>query len=118
MSHPYGPGDPRVTGYLRKLKLIASLIERSTVIYLTSTQWGLLIAELDAQYGAPEDMMDPTRPPPWRLHPNRPFGIGRHDPKLTVINSGTEDERVCNMLNTKPAEVAAFGARRDRLRTS
>lgn len=110
----YARGDPRLTRHLEKLRLIASLIKVSTVIWLTATDWGELIAELDAQYG--DAMMDPTKPAPWKLHPNQPFTIGRYDPRLTVINSGTEDQAVCNLLNEKPAEVAEFGARRDKLR--
>lgn len=110
----YCRGDPKVTKYIRQLELISGLIERSTVMYVTAQHWGDIIAELDAQYG--DVMMDPTKPAPWKLHPNKPLRFGMHDPHLTVINSGTDDQTVCNLLNEKPAEVAAFGARRDKLR--
>jgi len=60
--------------------------------------------------------MDPTKPAPWDLHPTKPIQFGAHEPFLTVINSGTEDQEVCNLLNEEPARVAAFRERRDKLR--
>ncbi len=108
-------GDPRTTNYIRELELKSGLIKRSTDMYVTAEHWGWIIAELDAQYS--DALMDPTKPAPWKLHPNMPLVFGRHDPKLRVINSGTDDEQVVWLLNEAPAMVAEFGVRRDRLRT-
>ncbi len=110
-------GDPRTTTYIRRLERISGIIGRSTDMYVTAEHWGWIIAELDAQYSGPDALMDPTKPAPWKLHPNNPLVFGRHDPKLRVINSGTDDEKVVWLLNEAPAAVAEFGARRDRLRT-
>ena len=108
----YARGDPKTTQYVQQLNMIAGLVEVPTIMYLTSTHWGDVVAELDAQYRGM--LMDPTKPAPWDLHPNKPIKIGQ----LTVVNSGTEDQEVCNLLNHHGAEIAAFGARRDALRTS
>lgn len=119
MSQPliYVKGDPRCTKYLDQLRLIASLIDKSTVYYVTSIHWGEIIAELDAQYR--DRLMDPAKPAPWDGEGgNRPIKIGVKEPFLTVYNSGTEDQDVCNLLNDEPARIANFGARRDKLRVA
>jgi hypothetical protein len=112
----YVRDHPSRTQYIRQLQVISGLIKVSTDMYVTAEHWGWIIAELDAQYS--DALMDPTKPAPWKLHPNNPLIFGRHDPKLRVINSGTDDEKVVWLLNETPAMVAEFGARRDRLRTS
>lgn len=112
----YVRDHPSRTQYLRQLQLISGLISRSTDMYVTAEHWGWIIAELDAQYS--DALMDPTKPAPWKLRPNEPFVFGMHDPKLRVINSGTNDEKVVWLLNEHPAAVANFGVNRDRLRTS
>ena len=112
----YAKGDPKTTRFIEQLQLISGLIKRSTDMYVTAAHWGWIIAELDARYS--DALMDPTKPAPWKLHPNKPLEFGRHDPKLRVINAGTDDEQVVYLLNEEPAMVAEFGARRDRLRTS
>lgn len=111
----YVRDHPSRTQYIRQLQLISGLIRVSTDMYVTAEHWGWIIAELDAQYS--DALMDPTKPAPWKLHPNQPLEFGRKDPKLRVINSGTDDEKVVWLLNEAPAMVAEFGARRDRLRT-
>ena len=112
----YARGDPKTTKFIPQLMLIAGLIECSTIMYVTSTHWGDLIAELNAQYR--DALMDPTKPAPWDGDGRRAMQFGAKFPCLTVVNSGTEDQSVCNMLNEKPAEVANFGARRDKLRVA
>jgi hypothetical protein len=111
----YVQDHPSRTRYMRQIQLIAGLITRSTDYYVTAEHWGRIIAELDAQYS--DALMDPTKPAPWKPHPNEPFVFGMHDPKLRVINAGTDDEKVVWLLNEHPAAVAEFGVRRDRLRT-
>ena len=110
----YVRGDPKTTRYVQQLLMISGLIERSSQMYVTATHWGDIQAELNAQYR--DALTDPTKPAPWDLHPNKPMQLGSREPYLTVINSGTDDQEVCNMLNEHPAEVAAFSARRDKLR--
>lgn len=112
----YVRDHPSRTQYVRQIQLIAGLIKVSTDMYVTAEHWGWIIAELDAQYSG--DLIDPTKPAPWKLHPNKPFVFGMHDPKLRVINAGTDDPKVVWLLNEAPAAVAEFGARRDRLRTA
>ncbi len=112
----YVRDHPSRTQYVKQILLQSGLIKCSTDIYVTAEHWGWIIAELDAQYS--DALMDPTKPAPWKAHPNKPLQFGRHDPKLRVINSGTDDEKVVWLLNEHPAAVAEFGARRDRLRTS
>ena len=107
----YAPGDPKTTQYVMLLMMASGLIEHSTNYYVTSTHWGAIIAELNAQYR--DRLMDPTKPAPWDLNGNKAMKFGKDDPCLTVINSGTEDQEVCNLLNDEPARVARWGARRD-----
>ena len=110
----YKRGDPKTTQFVKQLNLIAGLIEASTNLYLTSTHWGDVIAELNAQYR--DVLMDPTQPAPWDLNPNKPMRFGAKDPHLTVINSGTDDEQVVYLLNNEAPMVEAFGRKRDALR--
>lgn len=112
----YVRDHPSRTQYIRQLELISGLIARSTDMYVTAEHWGWIIDELNAQYR--DALMDPTKPAPWDLHPNKPLEFGMHDPKLRVINAGTDDTQVVWMLNEAPAMVAEFGARRDKLRTA
>jgi hypothetical protein len=100
---------------MKLLLTIWGLVDVTTKYYVTSSNWGEIIAELDAQYV--DQMMDPTKPAPWKLHPNIPMKFGVKPPFLYVINSGTEDQRVCNVLNNDEPLSALFGAKRDRLRT-
>ncbi len=113
----YVRDHPSRTLYYKQLELISGIIKVSTDFYVTAEHWGWIIAEFEAQYS--DALMDPTKPAPWKLHPNAPFVIGvPPNPVLRVINSGTDDEHVVWLLNEAPAAVAEFGARRDRLRTS
>ncbi len=113
----YVRDHPSRTQYVKQILLQSGLIKCSTDIYVTAEHWGWIIAELDAQYS--DALMDPTKPAPWKAHPNNPFVVGvPPNPVLRVVNSGTNDEKVVWLLNEHPAAVAEFGARRDRLRTS
>ena len=103
--------DPRTTNYIRQFMNISGMIKAPTRMWVTSTHWGEIIAELDAQYA--DQLMDPTKPKPWGN--TRPLQFGASGNTLTVVNSGTEDQAVCNMLNEEPARVAAYGETRRRL---
>ncbi len=118
MSTPkiYIPGDPRSTEFVQQLFLIAGLVEATTHYYVTSTHWGQIVAELDAQYRPM--LMDPTRPAPWDTAPNQPMRIGIKDPYLMVHNAGTDDEQVVYLLNEQAPMVEAFGKKRDALRVA
>jgi hypothetical protein len=113
----YKRGDPKTTQFMKQLQIIWGLIEVTTKYYVTATHWADIHAELDAQYSDPSGMMDPTRPPPWKQRPNMPMKFGLKEPFLYVINSGTDDDQVVNLLNNEAPMVEAFGKKRDALRT-
>jgi hypothetical protein len=106
----YLPGDPRTTAYVKQINLIAGLIERPTVMYVTADHWRKIAAELDAQYL--DALMDPDGPIPWRVKDE--FKIG----PLHVVNAGTDDERGVNRKNRDTPGAIDFIARRDALRTA
>lgn len=106
----YLPGDPRTTMYVKKIALIEGLLERDTVMYVTSTHWREIVAELDAQYL--DALMDPKGPIPWRVKDE--FKIGR----LTVVNAGTESQQEVNRKNWSTPGAVDFIAKRDALRVA
>jgi hypothetical protein len=106
----YLPGDPRTTMYVKKIGLIAGLVGRETLYYVTSSHWREIAAELDAQYL--DALMDPKGPIPWRVSDT--FKIG----PVTVVNAGTEDQRVVNRKNADTPGAIDFIARRDALRVA
>jgi hypothetical protein len=106
----YLPGDPRTTMYVKQLNLIAGLVERETVMYITTDHWRKIQAELDAQYL--DALMDPTGPIPWRVSDT--FKVG----PLTVVNAGTDDQRVVNRKNADTPGAIDFIAKRDALRVA
>lgn len=106
----YLPGDPRTTMYVKQINLIAGLVERDSVMYVTTDHWCKIAAELDAQYL--DSLMDPTRPIPWRASDT--FKIGH----LTVVNAGTDDQRTVNRKNADTPGAIDFVARREALRTA
>lgn len=56
----YLPGDPRTTMYVKKIALIEGLLERDTVMYVTSTHWREIVAELTTFTVAAAEAVDPT----------------------------------------------------------
>lgn len=106
----YLPGDPRTTQYVKKIALIEGLLERPTVMYVTSSHWREIAAELDAQYM--DALMDPNGPVPWRVKDE--FKIGR----LTVVNACTESQREVNKKNWETPGAMDFIAKRDALRVN
>lgn len=104
----YLPGDPRTTLYVKQINLIAGLIERESVMYVTADHWRKIAAELDAQYL--DSLMDPAGSIPWRVSDT--FKIGR----LIVVNAGTEDQRAVNRKNADTPGAINFVARREALR--
>jgi len=106
----YLPGHPSTTQYVKKLNLIAGLIERDTVMYVTSTHWREIAAELDAQYL--DALLDPKGPIPWRVSDT--FKIGG----LTVVNAGTESQAEVNRKNADTPGAVDFIAKRDALRVA
>ena len=104
----YKPGDPKTTRFVKQIALIAGLVEHETVMYVTSTHWSWIVAELDAQYM--DALMDTNGPIPWRIKDE--FKIGR----LTVVNAGTENEFEVNRKNWATPGAIDFVAKRDALR--
>lgn len=111
----YLPGHPSSTKFVKQLLLISGLIGRSTKIYLTSKHWGMVMAELDAQYM--DALVDPDGPVPWHSGGDS-FAIGNDPKKLTIINSGTDDQLVVNKLNRDTPGAVDFIERRDYLRVA
>ena len=92
---------------LAALKRISGLVYPvETKIFLTSADWAKVAAEVAAMPGLATDKagVAPTRSNFSRLK------IGR----LTAINSGTEDQDVCNALNAPEEAKANFRAKHDR----
>ena len=79
-----------------------------TTIFLTSTQWAAVAKEVAAAapVGATTSLGRKVTPKTFeQLH------IGR----LTVWNSGTEDQDVCDMLNAEQERMSGFREKHDRL---
>lgn len=106
----YLPGDPRTTMYVKQLGVIAGLLARPSVMYITADHWQKIQAELDAQYL--DALIDPKGPIPWRVSDT--FKIGG----LTVVNAGTDDQRTVNRKNADTPGAIDFIARRDALRVA
>jgi hypothetical protein len=103
--------DPATTDYIRRFIVISGMIKAPIRMYVTSSDWQAVIDELDAQYA--DTLVDPTKPKPWGN--NRPLQFGTKNNILTVVNSGTEDQTVCNQLNEDAARVASFGESKRRV---
>lgn len=89
---------------LRKLELIAGLVHPvPSTMFVTSTDWGRVAKETQQHLGS----AIPLRKGSFEM-----LLVG----PLTVVNSGTEDQEVCNLLNRSYAEAANFAAKRDALR--
>lgn len=106
----YLHGDPRTTMYIKQISVIAGLVERPTVMYITADHWRKIQAELDAQYL--DCLMDPKGPIPWRVSDN--FKMG----PLTVVNAGTESQAAVNRMNRDTPGAVDFIAKRDALRVA
>ena len=104
----YIPGDPRTTMYVKQIMVIASVVARKTVMYVTAQHWRLIAAELDAQYM--DSLVDPKGPIPWRI--SSEFRIG----KVTVVNAGTENEQTVNRMNEDTPGAVDYIDRREALR--
>lgn len=93
--------------FIPKLQTIAGLVSPTlTKMWVTSANWGLIAQELEEHYLGPEDTK-PSRGNFARLK------LG----SLTVINSGTEDEEVCQLLNEPEFERARFQESLERCRS-
>ena len=96
----------RETRDLAFLKRVSGLVYPVyTTIYLTSTQWAGIAAEVAAMPGLKTDRgRKPTRKNFSQLQ------IGR----LTAVNSTTEDQDVCDMLNAEQERLSNFREKHDR----
>ncbi len=92
---------------LAALKRISALVYPvDTTIWLTSGDWGKVAAEVAA---LPDLRTDRARLTPTRRNFSR-LKIGR----LTAVNSGTEDQDVCNALNAPEEAKSNFRSKHDR----
>lgn len=83
--------EPEAPNEIRKLMVVAGLLSRPATMYVTSAHWARIAAEIRANHQA--DLKQP-----WNL-PHRDNFKRMKIGKLTVINSGTEDQEVCNTAN-------------------
>lgn len=84
---------------LDRLLAIDALVERDTKMWLTSSMWAALALEVGmAEAG--------TNPQPGQFEALK-FR------RLTVVNSGSEDEEMCHQLNRPDAERSGFAWKRD-----
>ena len=98
----------RETRDLAFLKRVSGLVYPVyTTIYLTSTQWAGIAAEVAAlaPVGATTSLGRPITPKTFQQ-----LKLGR----LTVWNSGTEDQDVCDMLNAEQERLSNFREKHDR----
>jgi hypothetical protein len=86
-----------------KLFTIAGLCDEETYMFVTSTYWGEIARAVKAE------------------HPNSPLNPGAFKRlkilKLTIINSGSEDQEACNVINQVWAEKAHFAYNREHKRS-
>lgn len=95
---PVRPGDPRYTTYIKKIEFQSGIVYqsgKSTTVYVTAEMWGRIAAEIEAQYS--DMLLDPDRPMP--RNKGAALVFGALDPKLTVANSGTDDQRQVARMN-------------------
>lgn len=92
------PGDPRETHLMKDLQGVSALCDFPAIMYVTTTTWAALAAELRAQYS--------STPTPANFASIR---IG----KLTVVNSGSDDQEACDTANKLDAEKNAVQWKRD-----
>lgn len=101
----YLPGDPRITNYIHKLQRLAFAVsglpphQRPNRMYLSSKDYGAVLAEARAQY-------DATGPDPG------PGGLvfGKRVP-FSVLNAGTDDQAEVNRLNREVPGAIDFADR-------
>lgn len=99
----YLPGDPRSTNYVEACWRIATTAaslpayQRPDRMYFSASDYGQIVAELKAQYDAPED------DPPYLI-------FGKHSPFM-VLNAGTDDMAVVNRMNRDTPGAIDFAER-------
>jgi hypothetical protein len=106
-QHPsiYLPGDPRETKYVEKCWRLADAAaglmvhERPDRMFISSSDFGRVIAELRAQYETPNTSEVPG------------YLIFGKNPEFRVLNAGTDDEAEVNRLNRETPGAVDFRAR-------
>lgn len=98
------------THFIKQLQTIAGLIGSTpSRMFVTSTHWGQIADEIKRQYAG--SLMDPAGLP-------KPQNFGRLKiGALMVINAGTEDQEVVNLMNEEDARSAQFQQRRAAFQT-
>jgi len=95
------------------LRRIAALVGEANPpvrYFVSSTRWGNIAREMEMDFF--NELADPTNLPNPDNFKELKIGKG-----LLVINSGTEDEDVVNLVNRAEAERCNFAKKRDSLRT-
>lgn len=96
------PREPRNIAFLKRVSSLVYPVR--TTIFLTSTDWGKLFREVQQLVGFASG-----RPVTWANFKKAPFVIGR----LTAVNSGTEDQDVCDLLNAPEERKSQFREKHD-----
>lgn len=108
---PPQPGDPRFTTYLKWVELMAANLTRPTTVWVTSSTWGHIVAEIEANQDTL--LADPTKPLP--RNPGCGLRFGNLN-ALTLVNAGTDSQLEVNRRNWDTADYE-FTARLKKLRT-
>jgi len=97
------------THFIKQLQTISALIAVPSRMFVTSTHWGQIAAEIKRQYASA--LADPSGLPTPKNFDRLKIGM------LTVINAGTEDGEVVNLMNEEDARNAQFQQRRTAFQT-
>ena len=96
------------TFFIKQLQLIAQLVAPvPSRFFVTSAHWGMIADEIRRDY--PSSLIDPLSLPTPRTFKELQIGC------LRVINAGTEDNEVVNLMNEEDADIANFAWKRDHL---
>ena len=95
---------------LRRIAALIGPVAEPVRYFVTSTRWGNIAKEIEAEYV--NNLSDPTNLPKPDTFKEMHIGKG-----LLVINSGTEDQDVVNIVNRAEAERVNFQKRREALRS-
>lgn len=98
------------THFIKQLQRISGLVgDTPSRMFLTASHWGQVADEIKRQY--PSALANPAGlPTPANF---KALKIGA----LTVLNSGTDDDDVVNLMNEEDAKRANFAWKRDNLIT-
>jgi len=103
-------GAPTETNLLEEVTVIAALMDVPAKMYVSSTWWARFVAEMRAQCSA--NLRVPADAADWAALDSVRMG------QLTVINAGTDDQRIINLRNQFDPGAKDFRGKVERLRLS